>query len=501
MEARNRSGQSYVVVVREALSSGAYLMRALFRCDASISVGTGHVMRCLSFSDTLRWAGWHCAFLTNPEARSIVPALERDAIDLVDSVAGAAFDLAVVDHYGLDAHYERALANTNARVVVFDDLADRPHDCSVLVDSTPEPREQIYRASGAPTTRLLLGPRYAMIVDSWLSRRRAARDRLARGGKIERLFVSMGGTDPNNATGRVLAALAAARLDVHVDVVLGPQSPHRDAILRTQNEWLAVHVAHPEIAALAAEADLAIGASGTSCFERAVLGLPSILIPLADNQRCLANAFAAAGAAEILEPETLDMPMVVAERVSALALDSERRMRMSRRAAVLTDGRGRLRLLAAIAGESKTRSGEGVTLRLVELEDEAWLLELQRQKATRQFARNPIVPSASEHAAWFGAAVEDHRLLTIIMSGERPCGMLRLDRLPGSKPTFEISIAVDGRSQRTGVARAALTLARQLAPGADLVAMVKPDNAPSLALFAAAGYEAEGDDLYRSRAA
>ena len=459
-------------------------------------------MRCLTFAETLRWAGWRCAFLTNADARDAVPALCRSGVDLVDSVKGRAFDLAVVDHYGLDASYERSISTEGARVVVFDDLADRAHDCELLVDPTPGRSETDYRAAVPERTRLLLGPRYAMIADTWLSRRSAARARLAHAEKIERVFVSMGGIDAGNATARVLAALTAARLDARINVVLGAQAPHRDEIARLQNDRVVLHVAHPDIAALAAQADLAIGAAGTSSFERAVLGLPSIMIPLADNQKTVAAAFADAKAAEILESAMLDNPLAAGERIAAVARDAERRREISRRAAALTDGRGRLRLLASIAGDTAAQSGQTVHLRLAEAEDEAWLLELQQQEMTRRFARNPAAPAAAEHAAWFAAALEDRtRLLTIVAVGDEPCGMLRLDRMPGTLPTFEISIAIDSRWHRTGVARAALALARRLAPGADLVAMVKPENAPSLALFAAAGYTAEGGDLYRCRAA
>jgi UDP-2,4-diacetamido-2,4,6-trideoxy-beta-L-altropyranose hydrolase len=459
-------------------------------------------MRCLSFAEKLRWAGWRCAFLANPEARDVVPALRHDSIDLIDGLEGETYDLAVIDHYGLEADYERSIGDAGARVVVFDDLADRAHHCSILVDPTPVPREQNYRARTGNTARLLLGPAYAMIADAWLSRRPAALARLASATKVERVFVSMGGTDPTNATGRVLNALTRAKLDVHIDAVLGAQSPYRDDVLRLQNERLAIHVAHPDNAALAAKADLAIGAAGTSSFERAVLGLPSIMIPLSENQRDLAATFAEAQAAEVLQHQVLDTPPALVEHFLDLALDTEKRRRMSQRAAALTDGRGRLRLLAAIAGECQSRSAEVVTLRLAESEDENWLLELQRQKATRQFARNPAVPSASEHAMWFAEVLEDPaRFLTIIIADGTPCGMLRLDRLAGPKPVFEISVAVDVRWRRTGVGRAALLLARQLAPGADLIATVKPENAPSLALFAAAGYSPEGGDVYRCRAA
>ena len=161
-----------------------------------------------------------------------------------------------------------------------------------------------------------------------------------------------------------------------------------------------------------------------------------------------------------------------------------------------------MRRVATKTNTNKTHKGEQVRVRLAESGDEDWLLDLQRQEATRRFARNPRVPSPVEHAAWFASMLTSSaHLLTVITVGDEPCGMLRFDRGAGADPAFEISIAVDGRHHRSGVGRAALILARQLAPGADLLATVMPGNAASLALFAGAGYAHEAGDLYRCRAA
>lgn len=481
-------------------------MRALFRCDASVGVGIGHVMRCLAFADTLRWAGWSCAFATGPETIRAVPALAssgvamRPAEDARLDVADAT--LMVVDHYGLDAGFERQARAQGATVVVFDDLADRPHDCAILVDPTPGRPADDYRDRVPGSCRLMLGPKHAILHERWLARRPDALARLAQPRPVERIVVSMGGTDPRDATSRVLAALAQAKLGVHVDVILGAGAPQLARIAGMVGPGVTLHVDPPDPAAIAATADLAIGAPGTSSFERAALGLPAILIPLADNQRFVAAAFAAGGAAEIVPAESLDDPAGLAARTAALAVDAGRRIAMSRKAAALTDGRGSLRLLAAVAGDEPSKGGAPVRLRLAETEDEAWLLDLQRQETTRRHARNPAVPGPTEHAAWFAGILNDPaRLLALAEVDGVAVGMVRLDRLAEEAASFEVSIAIESRRHGEGIGRAALALVRRLAPGVDLVATVMPGNRPSLALFASAGYRPEGRDRYRSRAA
>lgn len=481
--------------------------RALFRCNASVDVGIGHAMRCLAFAETLRWAGWSCTFAVNREASDVVPALLRDDVDLEIAEGAEPIDLkaarlAVIDNYRLDAGFERGIKEQGAEVIAFDDLANRKHDCAVLLDPTPGRNGDEYANFVPKDCQVLLGPKYAVIADRWLSHRRATRKRLGTARPVERMIVSMGGTDPYDATRRVLAGIAASGLKAHVDVVIGAGTPHRAELTAMTGPSLFVHVDHPDVAALAAQADLAIGAAGTSSFERAVLGLPAILIPLADNQRSVAAAFAAAEAAEIVPAAILDDARAFGALIAALAENTGRRAAMAQRAATLTDGRGRLRLLAAAAGRLMAASGRKVMLRLAEADDEGWLLDLQRQEATRRFARHPGIPSPAEHAAWFAQVLDDsERLLMIVDADGKPCGMLRLDRLAGSAASFEISIAIDSGQHGQGLARAALQLARNLAPGADLIATVKAENRASLALFATAGFQPDGHERYRSRAA
>jgi UDP-2,4-diacetamido-2,4,6-trideoxy-beta-L-altropyranose hydrolase len=481
---------------------------ALFRCDASPTIGAGHVMRCLSVAQFLSRAGWSCAFVTNPEAAATVPSLmtsgfpirtvERaDNVRLLDVEAS----LIVVDHYGLDASFECQLSANGRIVVVFDDLVGRTHACDILVDPTPGREARDFANCVQASTRLLLGADYAMLGRAWRAQRNAARVRMAEQRPVRRILVSMGATDPGDATSRVLAALDASRLDAAVDVVLGAAAPHIAAVKANLRPRMTLHIEPSNLPEIAALADMAIGASGTSSFERAVLGLPALVVPTADNQRFISAAFRNAGAAEIVAVEELDAPILFGAKIAALAADGQRRATMSKVAASFTDGRGPARLLAAIAGVTTSRNGSTLRLRLAEQGDAAWLLELQHQPETRRFARTTAVPTQAEHARWLANVFDDDdRLLLIVSADGAPAGMVRLDRAAEDTASFEISIAIDVRFHGQGIGSAALVLVRRMVPAVDLIATVLPENSASLALFAAAGYRADYGDRYRSRA-
>lgn len=466
--------------------------RALFRFEADAATGGGHAARCLSFAEALRWAGWRIAFSTSAASVATIPALATCGAVIVPPAANdddPSTRLVVFDHYGIDARTERGFAGEGRLIVAFDDLADRPHACGVLVDPAPGRRAADYAPRVPADCQLLLGPSHAILGARWRAAAGASRARIAAGGAVRRLLVSMGATDPEDATGRVLDAIDAAGLDVDVDVILGAAAPHRRRIEARLGGRQTLHVQPSDIVSIVAAADLAIGAAGSSSYERAALGVPSILVPTAANQSDTAHGFTAAGAAHVVARALLDAPRDLAAEITALARDARRRIALAQAGTELSDGRGALRLLAAIAGTQAGRNGEALQLRLAEARDADWLLELQSAPGTRRYTRHPTVPGAAEHAAWMTRTLADpERLLCIVEHAGTPVAMVRLDRLDAGAPRFEVSIAVHPTAQRRGIGKAALTLLRRLAAGAILDAHVHTENAASRALFATAGY-------------
>ncbi len=475
----------------------------VFRADAGPAIGAGHVMRMLSLAHAFRAGGWRIGFAATRESFESVAALAEaqaetlaieDKFDVQSLAAkwpeGA--DVFVVDHYGLDAAFESRCRPWAKRIAAIDDLANRPHDAEALFDpvcASPD----VYRTLVPKACAIHCGPDFASLHPAFRKTRAAA---LARRGHhpIGRILVSFGQVDAGNATAAALDAIDASGFSGSIDVVLSSRAPHLEAIRKRATGRTTLHVDTKEMASLMLAADLAIGAGGTTTWERCCLGLPALAVEIADNQHELLSRVAATGALLNLGLAGPAITAGIAEALKQLLGDPAKLQKMSAAASALVDGRGSERiLLGAIAPESAS-SGETVTLRLAEARDEDWLLELQRIPETRKHANETKTPSAAEHKVWFARTLDDEtKLLAIVLVAGQPAGMVRLDR---QDDAARVSIAILPEFYRRGVGAAALALLSRTAPGLALEAEVKPENAPSLALFGNAGYRHLRGDLY-----
>jgi len=464
-------------------------------------------MRCLALADAMSEFGYRPVFLSAPGTVQTVPALARSGFPVLDvdarsSGADAAraagvvpAAAAVVDHYGLTESDESMLGDVADKVLACEDIPGRRHAADLVIDPTPGRKAEAYAGHVAAGTTVLAGPSFAILGREWRRARPAIGRHLEDGPA--RVVVSMGSTDPANASARVLDACAAAGIAAEFIVVLGASAPHANAVRERGDARVVIEP--DDLPGLIGSADLVLGASGTSSFERALLGVPAVTLVLYDNQRDLAAGFAEAGACVTVDMSALDDPRAFGELVAGILADAGRRAAMSRAGRAICDGRGVQRILCSLAGTLAARDGVAVTLRLAEAADEDWLLALQAQPQTRLHARDPRVPTREGHSAWMARMLADpRRLLAIVERGGRMCGFVRLDRLDLPDPAFEVSVAMDPAVHGLGTARAALGLIRRLAPGARLDASVLAANAPSQALFSAAGYGRVGEETFRS---
>ena len=360
-------------------------MRIAFRADASVQIGSGHIMRCLSLADALRAGGAETHFVgrTLPGhlgallhdrgyAATLLPAPPRalaaaeltaapphaawlgvswqtDAAQTAQALqATGAVDWLVVDHYALEAQWQGALRQLARRILVIDDLADRRHDCDLLLDVNLQEPAGRYTGLVPPSCRQLLGPSYALLRPQFA----AARPQPGRrDGRVRRLLIFFGGSDHDNLTGRTLAALLPlAHAELTVDVVLGASNPRRAELeaLCARLPRVTCHCNVADMAALMAAADLAIGAAGVTTWERACLGLPALVVTIAANQRPTAATAARHGLITWLGEAAEVSQESIAQALGAALAAPQTLMAQARRGLEPVDGGGAARVVAAM---------------------------------------------------------------------------------------------------------------------------------------------------------
>ncbi len=339
-------------------------------------------MRCLTLADALRERGASCSFVCRPHPGHLLalvtqrghqalalPELQEgaqpnhngtahghwlgtdwatDAQDTQQALSahtgGQPVDWLVVDHYALDARWEEALRPQAKRIMVIDDLADRPHACDLLLDQNLGRKEADYGGLLKSKTTTLIGPQYALLRPEFAALRAQSLARRQTNPQLRRLLITMGGVDKDNATGQVLAVLQNCKLplDLRITVVMGPHSPWLAQVQAhaVQMPWRTeVLVGVNNMAQLMAESDLAVGAAGSTSWERCCLGVPTIQVALAQNQVEIAQALNLAGAALMLQGQAIaqTLPNLIsnvdrADRLYALSLA----------ASAVTEGKGAL---------------------------------------------------------------------------------------------------------------------------------------------------------------
>jgi UDP-2,4-diacetamido-2,4,6-trideoxy-beta-L-altropyranose hydrolase len=478
--------------------------RALFRLDAGRSIGLGHALRGLALADELRRRGWTCRFALNPGAAALVASIttlahevvEHDGFDDPDrlaALAGEDWDVLVVDSYRLDAKFESACRAWANAILVIDDLADRSHDADLVVDATLGRSPRDYERLVPSAARIATGPHHALLSLRFARARAAALRRRLEPRPVETILVTLGGAPPATLLERLARAARAGAPEATIDVAAGASD-----LPDLGDPSIRIHRGKLNMAALTAWADLCVGAGGSSSWERCCLGLPAVLVEIADNQReimkTLANAGAAldAGPLDALDDESL------AARIAAAAADGPGLARMAARAALLCDGLG-VRRVANAAEALCAAEPPRVTLRPATFADSAAMLAWQREPGVRRFSKTPRAPERAEHEAWLARRLADPLAgpFEIVEADGEPAGVLRFDREAVGEEAYRVSILVAPEAQGRGVARRALEAGGRLMADAVLCAEVLAGNAASHRLFERAGFRRTGPEAYR----
>jgi len=489
-----------------------------FRVDASSQIGTGHFMRCLSLADGLNQRGAQIRFVCRhlPEhledtlvargyafmplnsgsndaiagdlahAHWLGVSQAQDAADTIHALSDQFWDWLIVDHYALDIRWETELRKSARNIFVIDDIADRQHDCDLLLD------QNFYTDMGAryiekvpPHCRLLLGPRYALLRDEFRQLRERVKPRT---GAVKRVLVFFGGVDADNFAGRVIEALADTDIKgSKVDVVIGVQHPQRDAIESACAEHqFDCHVQTNRMAELMAAADLAIGAGGSATWERCCLGLPAFVICTAANQvRQVADAasegwlYAPELKGELVEEIQCHLRILLANNCLRRAISSNGMQ--------VVDGCGVLRVMGNM------RCGS-IEIRIASHEDSEKVFEWRNHPTVRAVSRNREVIHWKTHQKWFEEVLASpDRLLLIGQRKGAPVGVARFD-IRGNEAEVSIYLAPDITEVGSGrdlLQSAEHWLKTNRPEVSRLMAHVLGDNGRSHRLFAGMDYQIE----------
>lgn len=352
-------------------------MLVAFRTDASFEMGSGHLMRCLTLADELVRRGHECVFAVrcqpgdhsqiikdsghgllllpriNEECESgpgpahahwLRGGTDRDVKDFIGALEKRRPQWLVVDHYGIDSSWEQKARQYCERVMIIDDLADREHLCDVLLDQNLGKSKSDYAALVPKNSVVLCGPHFALLRREFnRCRENSLRRKLSVRGN--RLLINFGGVDQNNVTGSVLGALAQCpgAADLKITVVMGANAPRLgevEAQLGQMNLNVELLTGVSNMAEVMANADMAIGAAGATSWERCCLGLPTLLLVIAENQRTVAEALCHNGAALGI----FDLKQVPTQLCESLSRLSAQRASLTRHSSRLCDGRGSVRV-------------------------------------------------------------------------------------------------------------------------------------------------------------
>lgn len=349
-------------------------MNAIFRCDASLDIGTGHVIRCLTLADEMRHRGFECWFICRELPGNLISlirergyeamilpvteaekpltgygqwltvSIEQDAsqtIDILDRMKP--MDWLIVDHYAIDVEWEQLVAAHVKQIMVIDDLANRHHHCEIILDQTFGRREEDYLSLVSGQPRFLCGAQYSLLRPAFQGAREHSLSRRETAG-LNHILVSLGGVDRDNATAKVLQILERSSLasDIKITVVMGRSAPwiaEVQELAQASRFRCLVRAGVDDMAELMSQADLAIGAVGATAWERCAVGLPSLVTVLAENQVYALQQLQRSGAVMAF---TLDSgaPESLNTLIQLLTARPELISEMSAKAACVTDGAG-----------------------------------------------------------------------------------------------------------------------------------------------------------------
>jgi UDP-2,4-diacetamido-2,4,6-trideoxy-beta-L-altropyranose hydrolase len=412
--------------------------------------------------------------------------VEEDALDFIRQVDAA--DIVITDHYAIGFVWHLTIRKAlSCKIVAIDDLVRR-HNADYIIDQTLGRSPKEYSDKHIA----LAGTNYALLAPSFLQHRSLAIAK-AHPSKIPKILIFMGGVDAPNATLKVLRSLVG-KVKASYTVVMGPRSVHYHQVA----SWCAENddVAHldfaEDFAGLMVRHDIAIGAPGSTSWERACLGLPSIVIPIAANQKTIAKQLVKYRAAISLTLNDIEKKTVDASRTLLANWKEYHRANLE-----LCDGRGAQRVVLSIMQQSAELKVYDFELTLACIADSKTVYDWQCHPDTRRYALDPSIPSWGAHLEWMKnklASKDDYFYILKNRINEGAVGVIRLDWT--SEDNYVISVFMAPDQYGKGLASTALSLVDCIHPAVTLRATVLTGNTKSQILFEKAGYKRLAQDTF-----
>lgn len=354
-------------------------MKFMFRVDSSFEIGTGHVMRCLTLATALKEKGHECIFISRNHAGNLISHIKQkgfivyslnqddkdfvaideyqrwvgvpeqlDAEQVVNLIVDMNIDCCIVDHYGLSAIWENIIRLSVAKIVVIDDLANRKHSANIILDCGLEHNIDDYQKLNDWEGGIyLLGAQYALLRPEFAQLRGNIQSEREYTFNPLKILLNLGGVDKNNVTGQILELLNQLKpyQKIEVTAVLGGSNPwlqHIKLMASALNFPCNVLSNVSNMAELMIGHDIAIGAAGSTTWERCCLGLPTIMVCIADNQKKIAESLNRKGVAISLMQDELETLLIQ----NIHQLNSRKLSKMRRKSFEITDGLGVSRLVS-----------------------------------------------------------------------------------------------------------------------------------------------------------
>ncbi len=479
-------------------------MKRVFRVDSSEEIGFGHLSRCLNLAEELRLRGNDVTFVCRDLDGAGISSLEEklfrtvllprstdvilqsvDASELIASFAGVRPDWVVLDNYSLGSEWENAVRPFVEKIAIIEDLADRHHDCDLLIDQNYSDRTvEIFKQQVPEACKFLIGPKYAMLNSVFAKLREVS---VTPRTELKRVFVFCGGSDPRNLTKTVLDALSGDEfLNLAIDVVIGAQNQNfKPGSTKRYGSNIQFHESSDDFAKMMSKSDLAIGAGGTTTWERMCLGVPSIIVSIAENQVPTCEKLGREGFVRYLGPQSEVTNESVAGAVREFLKTPSALGAVSFKSQIVVDGKGCKRVAEAMC----PTSGDELKVRLATKHDCIdyfnWVNDLQ----VRENSLDSADIEWTGHQKWFTEKInsESTKMYVLEASG-LPVGQIRFELVD---ETAEISYSLDELVRGRGWAATAVEVAIKDFRNQNshlLKAQVKKANVRSRSVFRTLGF-------------